>query len=114
ARNARRTRRRPRRTASGERDSSVRRRREISLLGPRREVRSANADDDAAPGPVAARVARGVAQRVLARQLVGNLPVDVRQLRRLGWEEGAPPGFLRELAQHELGFLEAFGAGRRP
>ena len=85
------------------------RRREVALLGPRRHARPGHADDDAAPGAVALRVPRRVADRVLARELVGDLAVDAGQLGDLRREERAAAGFLRELAQHELGFLEALG-----
>ena len=79
------------------------------MLGPRRHARTGHADDDAAPRAVALRVARGVADRVLAGELVGDLAVDAGQLRQLVREERRGPGFLRELAQHELRLLEPFG-----
>ena len=63
--------------------------------------------------PSRARVPRRVADRVLARQLVGNLAVDVGELGDLSREERAAAGFLRELPHHELGFLEALRAARR-
>ena len=52
-------------------------------------------------------ILRRVAHRVLARELVGDLAVDVLQLVDLLGEERAAAGFLRELAQHELGFAES-------
>src|SRR5213083_2317361 len=91
----------------------MRRRREVTLLGPSRQPWSGGAHHDAPPGAVTARIARSVTDRVLTRQLVRDLAVDVRELRRLCREERAPACFL-ELTQHELGFLEALGACRRP
>ncbi len=55
---------------------------------------------------------RRITEGVLARQLIGDLRVDAGQLRRLRREERAPAGFLRELPQHEFGFLESLGARR--
>jgi hypothetical protein len=90
---------------------------EVAQLGSRGHARTGHADDDAAPGAVAFRVARGVADRVLAGELVGDLAVDTGQLRKLAREERARSRFLRELAQHELRFLEPLrgrpGAVRR-
>src|SRR4051812_18130742 len=96
---------------------SVRGRREVSQFGACLQARACDAHDDAPPRAVALRVARGVADRVLARQLVGNLPVDAGELRQLVREERPRAGFLRELAEHELRFLEPLrrraGAVRR-
>ena len=90
------------------------RRREIALLGSRGEVRPVDAHDDPAPGAVALRVLRGVADRVLARQLLGDLRVDVRRARRPARGRRRAPGFLRQLPEDELRFLEALAARRRP
>ena len=54
-------------------------RREVALLGARRRAPAGSTPhDDAAPRAVALRVLRGVADRVLARQLVRDLAVDAR------------------------------------
>src|SRR5262245_14529123 len=50
--------------------------REVALLGARDGVLAAAADNEAPPGAVAPRIARGVAERVLARQFVGDLTVN--------------------------------------
>src|SRR5689334_4947067 len=89
--------------------ASVRRRREVALLGSRGKVGAVDADHDTPPRAVALRVAGRVADRVLARQLVGDLSVDAVQIRELTREERTAACFLGELAQHELGFLEAAG-----
>src|SRR2546425_23561 len=69
--------------------------------------------DDVAPRAVAARIARRVAECVLARELVGDLVVHGDQLADLAGEERASARFLRELAEHELRLLEAFRGRRR-
>src|SRR5581483_7294001 len=94
--------------------SMRRRRREVAELGARGGVRAVDADHDAAPGAVAFRVARGVADDVLARQLVGDLAVDAVEVRQLVREEGAAARLLRELPQDELRFLEPARGRRRP
>ena len=88
------------------------RRREVPELGPGRQLTSVDADDDTTPTAVASRIARRVADGVLARQLVGDLAVDLGEVEHLIGEEGAPAGFLRELPQGELGFFEALALGR--
>jgi hypothetical protein len=65
---------------------------------------------DAPPGAVVHRILRRVRHGVLARKLFGNLFVDLRQLSDRRWEEHAPAGFLRQLAQDELRFLELSAA----
>src|SRR6266853_3770704 len=92
---------------------SARRRPEVSLLGARDGVRAIHADDYAAPRPVTARVLGGVADRVLTRQLIGNLSVHVCQVVHLVREERASARFLRQLAQHELRFAEKLRAAAR-
>src|SRR3954454_18533687 len=91
----------------------MRRRREVSLLGAGRQAWPGDANDDAAPRPVALRVPRRIANRVLARELVGDLSVDARQFRELVGEERAGACLLRELTQDELGFLESLGRRSR-
>jgi len=80
-----------------------------SPFGARRDVRPGDLHDHAAPGAVALRVARGVAQRVLAGELVGDRRVDAVQIVDLRREERASARFLRELAHHELRLAEAAG-----
>src|SRR5262245_6914801 len=87
------------------------RRREIPLLGTWHCVLPIDAHDHPAPGAVALRVARCVANCVLARELVGNLTVDARQLADLCRKKRPPASLLRQLAEHELGFLDSFVAG---
>src|SRR6476469_7045464 len=72
----------------------------VALLGARGGVRLVGAHDDPPPGAVALRVARRVADHVLARELVGDLPVDAGQLVRGAREEHPAARLLRELAQH--------------
>src|SRR6185436_9730949 len=79
---------------------------EVSLLGPRRHPGTRRLDHDAAPGAVALRVLRRIADSVLARELVGNLSVDPAQLGELVREERTAACLLRELLEHELRFLE--------
>src|SRR5262245_36231815 len=86
-------------------------RREIAQLGAWHGVLPIDAYDHAAPGAVAFRVARRVADGVLTRELIGNLTVDTRQFAHLCREKRSTAGLLRELAQHELRFLEPFVAG---
>src|SRR6266852_2981511 len=85
----------------------MRRGREVSLFGARAQAWPGHAHNNSAPGAVALRILRRVADDVLARELVGNLTVDARQIRELRGEERTAARFLRELPQHELGFLEA-------
>src|SRR5438093_13470514 len=85
--------------------------REIPLFGSRLKLGAVDADDDAAPGPVALRVTRGVAEGVLTRQLVGDLTVDFRQIAHLTREERPSARFLGELAQRKFSFLEPFALG---
>src|ERR1041385_5281900 len=87
------------------------RRAEISLLRPGRRPRTRRLHDDPAPGAVALGVLRRVADRVLARELVGNLPVDAVQLGDLVREERPAAGLLGELPHHELRFLAELRAG---
>src|SRR3954462_13972076 len=78
----------------------------VPLLGARGGVRLVRADDDAPPGAVALRIARRVADHVLARELVGDLSVDAGQLVGRVREEHAATGLLRELAQHVVRLIE--------
>ena len=48
-----------------------------------------------------------ISNGVLACELVGDLRVDAVEVLDLGREEGAAAGFLRELAQDELGLAES-------
>src|SRR5687767_6381646 len=75
---------------------------EIPLFCACRGVWRCDTHHDAPPGAVTLGIARRVAQRVLARQLVGDLAVDARQLGNVAGEEHAPAGLLCQLAQHEL------------
>src|SRR5438045_9574772 len=83
---------------------------EISLLGARRQARAVHSHHDAAPCAVASRVARSIADRVLARELVPNLPVGVVQVRQLTGEERASAGLLRHSSQAELRLTESLRA----
>src|SRR5262245_2919182 len=87
-------------------------RREVSLFGARRRVGAIDAHDDAAPRTVALRIARRVADRVLARQLLGDLAVDVREFLCLVRKERAAAGLERQLTEDELRLLEALGLDR--
>src|SRR5262245_29318105 len=58
-------------------DLTRRRRTEVALLRARHGVGPVRANHHAPPRPVAPCVLRRVADRVLARQLVGDLAVDV-------------------------------------
>src|SRR5262245_6257849 len=78
----------------------------VPLLGTGRDARAFDPDHDSPPGAVALGVARRVADRVLARQLLGDLCVNRRQLRDGVREERAAAGFLGELAQDEFRFAE--------
>src|SRR5262245_33055812 len=80
-------------------DSARRRRTEIPLLRARHGVGTIGANHHAPPRAVAPRVLRRVAHRVLARQLVGNLPVDVRELAHFLREECAAARFLGQLPE---------------
>src|SRR4051794_34499755 len=101
ARNGPRTRRRPPRTTrAGGR--SPRCRRVIAALGAWGEVRLRHLDDDTAPGTVALRILRRVAERVLARELVGDLSVHAVQILDLRGEVRLAASLLRQLAHDEL------------
>src|SRR6185436_13452677 len=84
----------------------LRRRRVVALFRAGGDVGFLHADEDAAPGAVALRVARRVANHVLAGELVGNLAVDAAKFPCRAREEDAAAGLLRELAQHVVGFVE--------
>src|SRR5262249_16969514 len=86
-------------------EGSVRRWREVAEFGARGHVRARHADDDAPPRSVALGIPRRVADRVLARELVGDLAVDVVEVGQLVGEERPAACLLRELTQHELCFL---------
>src|SRR5919108_1054347 len=66
-----------------------------------------HANDDTPPGAVAFGVTRGVADCVLARELLGDLSVDVGELANLTREKHPAAGLLRELPQHEIRLVEA-------
>src|SRR5262245_17088096 len=80
---------------------------EVALFGACRDVWPVDSNHHPTPGAVMPRIVRRVADDVLARQLVRDLAVDVGQIRNLIREEGPAARFLRELPQHEFGFLEA-------
>src|SRR5437868_11886992 len=82
---------------------------EIALFRASRRART-RPYHHAAPRAVALRVLRRVADRVLARQLVGNLCVDAVQLGELVREKCPASGLLRHLAQDEFRFLEQLGS----
>jgi hypothetical protein len=74
-------------------------------LGPRHHVGPIHLDDDPAVGAISLAVLRGVAERVLARELVGDFGVDTVEVVDLRREERPSASFLRELAHHELGLV---------
>src|SRR5690349_21175453 len=92
---------------------SVPRWREVPELGARRRVRPVHPDDDPAPGTVALRVSRRIADGVLCRELVRDLAVHAGELAQLAGEERPPSRLLRELTEHEFRFLEPLRRRRR-
>src|SRR4029079_5661765 len=78
----------------------------VALLGARGGVLVVGAHDDPSPGAVAFWIARRVADHVLARELVGDLPVNAGQLVRGAREENAAAGLLREPAAHRGPLVE--------
>src|SRR3972149_1666760 len=91
---------------------SVRPRRVVAELRADNEVRKPRLDDDPAPGTVALRVVRDIAEVVLALQLGRKPGVDGIELLNLVWKEPLSTGLLGELLQHVLRFGEGAASAR--
>ena len=87
---------RPRTGAAGAR--STRRRGVVAPFGARRHVRPSIWTTMRRHAPSRLAVLRGVAERVLAGELVGDLGVHAVEVVDFRREERAPAGFLRELS----------------
>jgi len=66
------------------------------------QVRDEHAHGYSTPGTVRSRVAGQITDRVLIRQLVGDLRVDIDEVYRPLGQEQAAAGFLGELAKSEF------------
>src|SRR5690242_18964584 len=103
ARNGPRTRRWPPRTArAGGRSPGCRR--VVAALSAWGKIRLRHLHDNASPGTIPLRVHGRVAERVLARELIGDLAVHAVQFLDVCLVVRLAAGFLVQLPHHELRF----------
>src|SRR5688572_23946046 len=83
-------------------------RREVALLSACLHVWTRYTNHKTSPRTIAPGILRCVANRVLARQFVVNLPVDAGEDLRIGREERAAAGVIAKLAKRVGRLAEPF------